>query len=388
MQNIVVLGTGIAGMPLIRQTMRSVVLPSSDYKMIVVSPNSHFLWPIAMPRAVVPGQFEDGEVMYPLEPIFQDFPADRFEFVQQAASKVDPDRNVVLVGEREIEYHTLIVATGSSTRDQFPWKIVGTSAETKAALHKTQKEIHDGSSVAVIGGGVTGAETAGELGYEYSRNGKKEVYLIYDDVLPLHAASTDKVRKQTVLELERLKVKLIPSTKVTKTTPQSEGKTELELTAKDGSTKTLTVDAVLPATGLVPNTSFLPSSLLDERGHVVQDGFLRTPGHENIFVVGDAGSIDPPKAIFADDQSLWLLKHLPRYFSHNGEMPSEPYKKEGAGSRNVEALTLGRAKGTGHLNGWKLPSIAIWWLKGRYLGTDYAGELAAGKRTITTVFEK
>jgi NADH dehydrogenase FAD-containing subunit len=388
MKNIVVIGTGVAGMPLIRQTMRNVVLPSSDYKLTVISPNSDFFWPIGMPRAVVPGQFSDNKIAYPLAPIFKDYPAEKFEFIQEAASKVDPDRKTVAAGGREVEYHTLIIASGSRTKDEFPWKIVGTSEETKKALHKAQKEIEAASSIAVIGGGVTGLETAGELGFEYSREGKKDVHLIYNGELPLAPINLEKVRKQAVLELERLNVKMIPSTQVTKTTRLANGETKLELTKKDGSVKTLTVGAVLPATGMVPNTSFLPPSMLNESGNVLQDGYLRALKYPNIFVVGDAGALEPSKVMFANDQTIWLIKHLPRYFSHNGELPSEPYKKDGSEIKNVEVFTLGRSKGAGHFGTWRIPSLAIWWIKGRYLGTNYAGELAAGKRMVTEVFEK
>lgn len=73
MKNIVVLGTGLAGVPIIRQTMRNVILPSSDYKLIVISPTDHFLWPIAIPRAILPDQFADNQIFFPLAPVFKDF---------------------------------------------------------------------------------------------------------------------------------------------------------------------------------------------------------------------------------------------------------------------------------------------------------------------------
>lgn len=286
-----------------------------------------------------------------------------------------------------MEYHTLIVATGSSTKDGFPWKIAGDSEETRKTLHETQREIEASSSIAVIGGGVTGAETAGELGYEYAREGKKEVHFIYSAELPLASSGLERSRKQTVVELERLNVQMIPSTHVTKTIKLPDGMTKLELQNKDGSVKTLTVDTVLPATGMVPNTSFLPKPMLNEYGNVVQDGYLRAPQYPDIFIAGDAGSLEPSKALFADRQIVWLIKHLPRYFSHNGELPPAPYKAEGSATPDVEVITVGKAKGVGHFNSWRIPSLAIWWIKGRHMGTAYAGELAAGKRTITTVYE-
>ena len=81
MKTIVVLGTGVAATAVIRQTMKSTVLKRNDIKVVVVSPSTHFLWPIAMPRAIVPGQFADEKVMFPLEPTFDEYPAEKFEFV-------------------------------------------------------------------------------------------------------------------------------------------------------------------------------------------------------------------------------------------------------------------------------------------------------------------
>lgn len=42
----------------------------------------------------------------------------------------------------------------------------------------------------------------------------------------------------------------------------------LELRAKDGITSQLMTQTYIPATGLTPNTSFLPLSILDDRDYV------------------------------------------------------------------------------------------------------------------------
>jgi len=53
-------------------------------------------------------------------------------------------------------------------------------------------------------------------------------------------------------------------------------------------------DAVLWATGRVrPNTDWLPSELLDERGFVRVTPELRVPGHAGVFAVGDVAATDP-----------------------------------------------------------------------------------------------
>jgi hypothetical protein len=54
----------------------------------------------------------------------------------------------------------------------------------------------------------------------------------------------------------------------------------------------------------------------------------------------------------------------------------------------VEALTVGKDKGVGTFGTWKMPSLVVWWVKGRHMGTDYAGDVAKGKRTMMVTFEK
>ena len=334
-------------------------------------------------------QWADNQIFFPLAPVFKDFPADKFKFVLGAVSSVHPESNSLLVGNRKVDYHTLIIATGSKSKDATPWKLSGDAEEMKKALHKAQKEIEEADSVAVIGGGVTGSETAGELGYEYSRVGKKDVHFIYSSELPLQPVVLEKTRKQTVIELERLKVKLHSNTKVTDTTQAKNGKQTLKMKSSDGSIEYLTVGAVIHATGLAPNTSFMPASMLNEHGLIKQDGYLRATGHKNIFVAGDVGDLEPAKASFLDTQVQWLVKHLPAYFSSaSGDLPLQPYKKDGVEPRNLEVLTIGKSRGAGHLGSWTVPSLLVWWVKGRSLGTDYAEAYSYGKRVLTTTFEK
>ncbi|KAL7925275.1 hypothetical protein ACQKWADRAFT_283521 [Trichoderma austrokoningii] len=347
MKNIVVLGVGVAAAPLIRQTMRNVVLKEKDYKMIVVAPNTHFHWPIAMPRVIVPGQLADDKAMIDLRPFFKEYPEDKFEFVLGTASAMDPASNTVTVdaseggSSRTINYHTLVVATGSSSPDM-PWKAMGSTEQTKQRLHELQQQIESASTIVVVGGGATGTETAGELGFEYSKAGRKEVYLVYNDRLPLTPPTMDSVRKAAKNELEKLKVKLVPYTTVSAV--EHAGKdTILTLTSSDGTTKTLTTQAYIPSTGLVPNSSFVPASLLDSRGYIKQTKALQAEGFDNIFVLGDVGNLEANKAGLASAQTIHLIKALPIHLK-GGAMPVySPNTTE------ISGVTLGRSRATGQM---------------------------------------
>ncbi|KAL7956423.1 hypothetical protein V8C34DRAFT_288637 [Trichoderma compactum] len=385
-KTIVVLGVGVAAAPLIRQTMRNVVLKEKDYTLIVVAPNTHFHWPIAMPRVIVPGQLADDKAMIDLRPFFKEYPADKFEFVQGVASTMDPASNTVDVllssgASRTINYHTLVVATGTSSKDNMPWKSMGDTEHTKSRLREVQEQIKNAKSIVIVGGGQTGAETAGELGFEYSKEGRKEVHFIYNDSLPLAPPVMDSVRKQTKTELEKLKVKLVPNTKVT-AVEYSGNDTILTLTSSDGKTKTLTTQAYIPTTGGTPNSSFVPAALLDSEGYVNQTATLQAKGYDNIFVIGDVGNLEQSKAGVADAQTVHLIKALPIYLK-GGAMPVYT-----PNTKVMVGITLGRSRGTGQMGSFKIFSFLIHYAKGRFLGTDYAHLIAAGKKTLMTTYEK
>lgn len=65
--------------------------------MVVVAPTTHFRWPIAMPRVVVPGEIPDEKIMYPLEPTFKEYPQEKFELVPGSASGLHTEGSVVTV---------------------------------------------------------------------------------------------------------------------------------------------------------------------------------------------------------------------------------------------------------------------------------------------------
>lgn len=386
MKTIVILGGGVAAAPLIRQTMVNTVMKRDDLKLVVVTPTTHFQWPIAMPRVVVPGQLADAKVLIPLEPTFKEYPASKFEFVLGKATSLDPTSNLVVValnsgGTQSVSYDALIIATGARAREDMPWKSLGTTEETKAKLHSLQEQIKNAKTIVVAGGGLTGVETAGELGFEYAKSGQKEVILIHDSDLPLGPPVMDSVRKASKTELEKLNVKIISNSTVVNATT-SGNETTIEIRSKDGSTKTITAQAYLPATGIIPNTEFVPSNLLDARGFIKQTKLLQAEGHSNIFVIGDAGNLELSKSQAAEAQTVHLISALPAYLDSGKVAEYTPLAKAMFG------VTIGRSRGTGQMGTMKMFSFLIWWFKGRSLGTDYADGWAAGKRTMARTFEK
>ncbi|KAH0530388.1 hypothetical protein TsFJ059_005010 [Trichoderma semiorbis] len=382
---IVVLGAGLAAAPVIRQVMRNTILPSNELRMIVVTPSTHFSWPIAMPRVVVPGQMDFDKVFYPLAPTFSKYPADKFELVLGAADLLDPIGQTINVSlnsgeERVIPYNTLIIATGTTAKDNMPWKLLGTIEQTRRSLQRLQSDIAKAETIVVAGGGLTGTETAGQLGFEYAKTNKKKVYFIYNSDLPLMPPIQQNVRKQAKTELEKMSVVLIPNTTVSKVTASENG-IVLELYDKNGATKSLTTQAYVSTTGQAPNTRFVPLDMLDSHNFIKQTTTLQAEGFPNIFVLGDVGNLEGCKAQYAESQALHLIKALPAYLDGK-RMPEYQLN-----TKVFYGITLGRSRATGQMGNMKLFSWFIWYLKGRTFLTESGSLIAAGKKTLTTTFE-
>ena len=92
-----------------------------------------------------------------------------------------------------------------------------------------------------------------------------------------------------------------------------------------------------------------------------------------VFVLGDVGNLQPPQAVHADAQVRHLMTQLDSYFS--GE-PIKPYIFDS--DKVLLALSLGRDRGTAQAGSLRLPSILVWWVKSRYLGTNYFEAYAKG----------
>ncbi|TGJ87912.1 hypothetical protein E0Z10_g813 [Xylaria hypoxylon] len=366
-KTVVVLGAGLAGLPVAHYLLRRTSTQHEDLRVILVSPHDTFYWKIASVRFALPDLMAEDKYMYPLAEQFTSYPSTKFELVIGAAETLDPEKNTVSVrvGDelRSIEYHTLVVATGSRYRDNMPWKEVGTSAQTRASLTKLRAGIRDAKSIVVAGAGLTGVEFAGELGSAYGKAGLKKITLVGADPLPLEKRIRDNVRKTAKHELEKLGVKYIGGAKVTTTSDDIKDAKTVTLTHADGTTETLAADLVVPTFGVVPNTSFTPEGMRDAASGCLKQGAdLRAPGYKNASAAANV-----------DTQIRHLMTQFNSYFSGQ---PIKPYVFD---ANQVQlALTIGRDRGTGQAGSWKLWSFLVWYLKGRHLGTDGADGFARG----------
>ena len=248
------------------------------------------------------------QVFQEIQPGFKHYPRSSFELIVGAASALDTTAKTVTIttasGESSQPYDILVIATGTRAQGDLPWKAsLGGYQATKDALHKYREQVKGAKSIVIAGGGPTGVEAIGELGYEFGKS--KEITLITaapelcDDCLPVNIA------RGAEKELRKLGVKIIKGVKVT-STATADGKTELVL---DNGEKKL-VDLYLPTVGLIPNNEFIPKTLLDNQGYVIVDEFLRVKGVENVWAVGDISNADPSQFVYLQKQVPAATKNL------------------------------------------------------------------------------
>ena len=382
-RTLVILGAGIGGVPLAHHVLQFTSPKVPNLRLILVSPDTHFYWSLASPRAILSEDFTD-QLFQPLAPAFAGYGDDKCEVVHGKASALEPDRNTVVIslpdgGSREIVYDAVVVATGSRDAQGMPWKALGSTEATKKALHDLKHKIDEAKTIVVAGAGPTGVEIAGELG-ELSAGGAKKVIYVIPDQLPLALPAKPNVRKAVSSALEKLKVRILPNTRVTAVTESvGGGQTTLELTSVgDGKTQTVVADVYLPAFGVKPNTDFVPAHLLAPSGQIKQTTRLRAEGHDNVFVIGDAGNLEDTRAIATDAQMQYLAKALQVYFT-SAETAVEEYKPN---ESFMLGVSIGKNTGTGQAMGMKIFSWVIWYFKSRSLGVEKVADIAAGRRTI------
>ncbi len=170
---------------------------------------------------------------------------------------------------------TIIIATGSENRklglaneDELVGKGISYCATCDGAFYK--KKV-----VAVVGGGNTALEDA-----LYLSDIVEKVYLI-------HRRDEFRGEESTVnLLKEKANVEFIYNSTITKLNA-NERLESIEVTNKDGSTKTIEVNGLFIAVGRIPeNQNFAKLIKLDEAGYIVAGENCHT-NVEGIFVAGD-----------------------------------------------------------------------------------------------------
>ncbi|KAL7952399.1 hypothetical protein V8C34DRAFT_299410 [Trichoderma compactum] len=230
-KTVVILGAGWAGLPLAHKLLKY-ISSKTPLKVILVSPNSHFFWNMAATRALIPGMILDESIFLPIATGFEHYAVDLFEFILGKATDVQSSSNSVTIltntgGSWTLQYHQLVIATGSRLASGLSLIPIGTHEETLAAWHELQTNIGRARDVVVAGTGPTGVEVAGELAAKFGK--LKRITLIMRGDVPLESSSDifSSVRTTLDKDLQRLGVELIRKTCVKAVEAGDDSKTKV-----------------------------------------------------------------------------------------------------------------------------------------------------------------
>jgi dihydrolipoamide dehydrogenase len=187
---------------------------------------------------------------------------------------------VAVKGEKEqtLTGKHIILATGARAR-----VLPGFEPDGKLVLTYREAMVQETlpKTLAIVGSGAIGMEFAS---FYNTLGSKVTVIEAMDRILPAEDAEISGLAKKS---FEKQGMSIHVGAKLAKLT---KGKDDVTLTfEKSGKTESLTVDRVIMAVGIVPNTETIgleKTKIRLDRGHIVTDGYLKTD-EAGVYALGD-----------------------------------------------------------------------------------------------------
>jgi NADH dehydrogenase FAD-containing subunit len=378
--HIVIVGGNFGGVSLghylLRKTFTTLkaLRPDTTFRITLISPNTHFYYKIAAPRALInPDLIPEDKYFRPLAEAFEQYDASIFEHVQGKATSLDPQKRTVSVKtnpeseHKIINYDSLVIASGTTSSSPL-WTINDSHEASRAAIHALHKELPNASTVLVAGAGPVGVETAGEIASAYP-NVKITITSSSDRVLPKQSPNLG-AKAKTALE----NLGVVVKTNTGLSDPMASEDTR-PVKLSDGSSEA--PDVFINATGARKmNTEWLPSEWLDKDGKVATcDSYFRVKGNgsnaQGVYVVGDVAQGSHSSAIELDAMvpvvassiaiditgspgtSDGLFGWLASFVKTPAPRQTE-YKP-----MNAIVVPIGPGGGVGSVFGWNMPSFMV-----------------------------
>lgn len=245
--------------------------------------------------------------------------------VQGLITAIDTDNSNVTIrlpdgGEQVEPFDALVISSGATNGF---WR--NNALEDVDAIHKAidsaSAQLLQARTVAIIGGGATGASVSGNLA---ARHPEKSVHYFFSEPQPLPGYHP-RVRAEVERHLLHAGVTLHPGHRaIIPTGFQCDRLTREPIDWSTGQER-FTADLTLWAIGnMIPNNSFIPPDMLNEDGFVKSDDRLRVEGYSNVFTVGDIAASDPHRSS-ARNWGYRLLGHNIRAHLEGRDADMKPY---------------------------------------------------------------
>lgn len=263
---VVIIGGGYGGLTV----AKTLLSKTKNITVTIVDPKDGQFASVAAPRALVNAQMAQSAFLPYAQMSVLTGP--RFRHVQAYAAGVDAQKRVVALQgtDQIVAYDALIIAPGMRYAEPFRFdegEERTTTTDLRNRLERHRKAIAAADDIIVVGGGATGVETAAEIKEAFPLK-KVAIYERNDRLLSKELSAKDSEALLNAVQARGIVVNLNQSW-------------DRQIDTTDGRI------VVIQAIGARPNTSFLNSSWLDERGFIRTDSQLAIVGTSNVFALGD-----------------------------------------------------------------------------------------------------
>lgn len=357
--NVVIIGGSYAGL---QASTIVLSLATKVGSITLISPSPSAYYNVAAPRILVqPDHFPAAVV--PIADTLSQNTGGKATFVQATVTGIDLDNKSILVttptgSTSTIPYDIVILATGTiSTFSGFGVNL--DINDTKTALTNTSTALKAAKSVAIIGGGATGVETAGEVASQVSGS---KVTLYTGMTAPLidmglSSGATKQLQKLGVDIVNNVKVSGDPATGT--------------VTLPDGTTAQY--DVVINCFLQGPSTSYVPTLVLDSNKYVLTNG-LQVKGYENsAFAFGDLVSGSPRTLVdLKFGQSSLFKKSLTSLITSWPPKASPTKFPTYTPYKNLAVVPIGPNGGVGRFHFIPIPSFVVKLIKSNNYMLEFA----------------
>jgi NADH dehydrogenase FAD-containing subunit len=216
---------------------------------------------------------------------------------QGLVSAIDTNKQSVVFSDadgqtQQIDYDILVLSPGV-TNGFWRQSNIEDLATIKQNIAAKASQLDSANTIAIVGGGATGVSVANNLA---QRSPNKLVHLFYSAGQPLPGYHP-KVRDSIERHLIRAGVVMHANHRAIISADFNCDAMTTEAVEWAGGQTAFQADVSLWAVGkMTPNNGGIPSEMLDDNGFIKADEFLRVPGHDNIFTVGDIAASDPNRS--------------------------------------------------------------------------------------------
>jgi NADH dehydrogenase len=376
---VVVVGGGFGGLNVVGKLRRAPVQVT-----LIDRRNFHLFQPLLY--QVATGGLSPANIASPLRAVFRR--QANAEVLLGEVIQIDASKKKVILRDGEVDYDTLVVATGVSHQyfGHDEWEpfapglktiedATAIRARVLTAFEEAEREtdparIRAWLTFVIVGGGPTGVELAGmlcELAKETLRGNFRrinpadaEISLVEaaDRVLPGYAP---KLSAKAAHSLEKLGTLIRVNTRVTNiqsglVTVESGGQTE------NIATHTILWAAGVQASPLGQALASATGVALDRAGRVIVEPNCSVPGHPEIFVIGDLANLRgidgkplPGVAQPAIQEGRYVAKLVAARLKGQS-LPAFEYRDLGS------LATIGRHAAVADLGRLKLSGWLAWWI--------------------------